>query len=648
MKTKKIYMVYSVFLMLAGLLLFTAQGVRATDLPAGKYRTAADTLDALRAPGSTAVIFDVRTVDEHNGCQPPWLGTDCPDTSPPKGTPAWVVKDADGNDLVVKLPINIPFWNTTNWPNGNTNETEKRIPEKEAEVKAIIEGLLAAGVIDFDTEIHLLCRSAVRSHLMLHWIEDQGSSGFYNARTDTNGNFTNLYDIDSDGIEGSVNSDTSTYGGMKLWNQVEVGPLYTDYSGGVDNVPPQVFAKTPLAGATSNTNNVIFTISILEPTTGGFVYPALTDVSLYVDSAKDGNWETSSATDPTAPTRTVDDGIWKEYDLSATTPLPTGTYDIFWNASATNSADTSWNPHVLDETVQGPEGPGKRTLTVDAQPDITVTPASLDFYNVEVNSSKDLTLTVTNDGGLPLNIDTPLVDPSSSYFTIQTEDCAGQELAVKGSCTITVRFLPTATVDYPDSFSIKSDDPDEPTVKVSLTGVGAYLPTDTPSSDAPELVFPTNKGKVSSSLTFEWKPSTNAVSYKLFYCTDENFAGATAGCAGVDVTDDVVALGNNGVYYYAGGFGLLLFGIAFTGGVRERKKIMLLLVAVIISSGMLFVSCGDDDKSTVNTGEVERSAYKTYAVSGLASGTYYWGVTAVDGSEPPAQEPSAKWSFTVE
>ena len=338
----------ALFMALAALLSFGAQQVRANAIT--NYRTAAETLAALTAPGSTAVIFDVRSVDEHNGCQPPWLGDVCPDSTPPKGTPAWVV------DGVVKLPINIPFWISANWPSGNANETQKRTPEDPIEVKAIIENLLAAGVIDFNTEIHLLCRSAVRSHLMLHWMEDQGPTGFYNARTDTYGNFSNLFDIDSDGIEGSVNSDLSTYGGMKLWNQIEVGPLYTDYSGGSDVMPPQVFSIAPAAGETVASTSVNFSVGVLEPTPSPLFnsssgeYPAVTDVSLYID----GSLVDSD------PNDTVSGDIWTVYSF----PQTLGFAAYTWEASATNSAGTSWSPHALDA------GLDSRTLTVD--PDAVV------------------------------------------------------------------------------------------------------------------------------------------------------------------------------------------------------------------------------------------------------------------------------------
>ena len=334
---KKSSVFMAMFLMVAALLLSVVQQVRA-DAPV-PARNAAETLDALQAPGSTAVMFDVRAVDEHNGLCLPWAAcAGSLDTTPPAGTPAWTV------DGVIKLPISIPFWIDTNWPNGKTPSVNRRKPQDPAEVKTIIETLLAAGVIDFNTQIHVLCRTAVRSHLMVHWILDQGPTGFYNAKTDTYGNFNSIFDIDSDGIEGSTNNVPETYGGMKLWNYVG-NPIYTTLAGGTYPVPPQVFSIAPADGDTTTNADVTFTVGILEATPSpSFSYSAVTDVSLLID----GSIADSSAVDTTGD-------IWSIYSFQQT--LDSGSY--VWDSSAANSSGTSWNPHALAS------GLGGRTLNVD-------------------------------------------------------------------------------------------------------------------------------------------------------------------------------------------------------------------------------------------------------------------------------------------
>jgi PKD repeat protein len=64
------------------------------------------------------------------------------------------------------------------------------------------------------------------------------------------------------------------------------------------------------------------------------------------------------------------------------------------------------------------------------------------------------------------------VTTPSSPFSIVTEDCSGSTLTASDSCTIQARFAPTAGGSAEGSFDIPSNDPDESTVTVSLSGNG--------------------------------------------------------------------------------------------------------------------------------------------------------------------------------
>ncbi len=646
MKMKKTYSVYSLFLMLAGLVLFMAQGVEAkTTKTPFTSDSATNALAALQAD-ATAVMFDTRTVDEHNGCGQPWnAGNACPGAATHDRTPMWDV--TVNGETVSKLPITVPYWDKAEVRGTGVPEGETETPPR-YETREIIEKLLAAGVIDFDTPIYLICRTAYRSFYMSDWMDDQT---FYSAITGTTEYFEKLINIDTDGTPGGG------LGGMQEW--IDNGlPLYSDSLTASDNfVPPQVFSVTPKDGDTLSTGDVSFTVSVLEATTatGGVFtgtyggYSTVTDVSLYID--QNATAVASDSTDTTG-------AVWTDYTFPQT--LTSATYT--WNSSVTNSPGTSWNQNVIEQAADsGLKGPGERSLIVNIQGDITVTPTSLDFGNVAVGVTSPPTqeITVTNDGGTGTIITLGTLSSPSGPFTIgstATDECvSNQTLAAAESCKVTVEFNPTSTDELTVTFTIPSDDPDESVVNVSLKGAGVNLPTTTPASDAPELVSPGNNATgVSPTLTFTWKSYEDAsgipaVEYKLFYCKQNDFSGSGDGCAGKTV-DAVASLENNkGVYYYAGtGFGLLLFGIVLTGGVRERKKILLLLAAMIITSSMLFVSCGGSD-STVNAGDAERSDYKTFAVDlgSVSSGTsYYWGVTAVNAAGE--QTPSALWSFKVE
>lgn len=135
----------------------------------------------------------------------------------------------------------------------------------------------------------------------------------------------------------------------------------------------------------------------------------------------------------------------------------------------------------LDVPSDDPDYP---TVTVNVTaamvPDIAVTDTSgspsdllVGFQNVLISESADQTVTVTNDGAVDLVIGTVgQADPLALPFTFVTDNCSGQSIAPGASCTITVRFAPEAVAAYMDTFDVPSNDPDEPTVTVNVSGDG--------------------------------------------------------------------------------------------------------------------------------------------------------------------------------
>ena len=123
------------------------------------------------------------------------------------------------------------------------------------------------------------------------------------------------------------------------------------------------------------------------------------------------------------------------------------------------------------------------TGTAAPVPDITVTdsvdPADdldISFGDIYVTpgSSSDATVTVTNDGTADLIIDTvATANPLAPPFSIVNDNCSAQTIAPGESRTFTVRFEPTATGEFEDSFDIPSNDPDENPVIVSVGGTGS-------------------------------------------------------------------------------------------------------------------------------------------------------------------------------
>ena len=116
-------------------------------------------------------------------------------------------------------------------------------------------------------------------------------------------------------------------------------------------------------------------------------------------------------------------------------------------------------------------------------PDITVTPDSLSFGQVQVDQTSDQIVTVKNDGASNLVIGaiTSLADP----FSFQADTCSSQTLAPTEECTITVEFAPTSVASFTSGFDISSNDSDENPVTVTLSGEGidGATPAPTPSDD---------------------------------------------------------------------------------------------------------------------------------------------------------------------
>ncbi|MHC4685857.1 MAG: PKD domain-containing protein [Planctomycetota bacterium] len=112
-------------------------------------------------------------------------------------------------------------------------------------------------------------------------------------------------------------------------------------------------------------------------------------------------------------------------------------------------------------------------------PDITVTLPSFDYGNVDVGTTANTIFTVQNDGTGDLVIGT-VTDPAAP-FSKTSDTCTGQTIIPAATCTIDILFAPTQDTTYAGNFNIPSNDPDESSVTVALTGTGINSP---PIADA--------------------------------------------------------------------------------------------------------------------------------------------------------------------
>jgi uncharacterized repeat protein (TIGR01451 family) len=242
---------------------------------------------------------------------------------------------------------------------------------------------------------------------------------------------------------------------------VEYVPIFTDLQIVKTDIPDPVIAGNSLTYTLTVTNNGPGTATGIEvsdvlpagvvyqnalPSAGTHIYAEGT-VTWYIDSLEAGE----SASMPVYVTAPETSG------LITNTATVTG-----------NEVDLMLLNNVFSTiTTVLPGGPF---------PDITVVPPSLEFGAVQVGTfSPTASITVSNDGGSDLIIYSVAVN--DSQFAITGDDISGRTLAPGESVNVSLNFTPLTIGPQSASLTILSNDPDESTVTVSLTGSGTEVPT---------------------------------------------------------------------------------------------------------------------------------------------------------------------------
>jgi len=110
---------------------------------------------------------------------------------------------------------------------------------------------------------------------------------------------------------------------------------------------------------------------------------------------------------------------------------------------------------------------------ITPEANISVSPESLSFGYVPLGNSKYVEITISNTGSANLTISTfSITDANSSEFSVIGGACQGQTLSPTGTCIFKVSHSPTSEGAKSASLTILSDDPDTPSLTVSLTGTG--------------------------------------------------------------------------------------------------------------------------------------------------------------------------------
>jgi Putative Ig domain/HYDIN/CFA65/VesB-like, Ig-like domain/Cep192 domain 4 len=102
---------------------------------------------------------------------------------------------------------------------------------------------------------------------------------------------------------------------------------------------------------------------------------------------------------------------------------------------------------------------------------ISLSSIDMDFGNVNVGTASNKTLTVNNIGTGKLVISS--VKYPTAPFKIVADNCTGKALKPTASCTVVLKFKPTAVKAYaPHYLTLKTNDPTQPKVRVTLNGTG--------------------------------------------------------------------------------------------------------------------------------------------------------------------------------
>jgi hypothetical protein len=101
---------------------------------------------------------------------------------------------------------------------------------------------------------------------------------------------------------------------------------------------------------------------------------------------------------------------------------------------------------------------------------LKVDQTTLSFGNVQVNNSATMTVTVTNDGGAPVNINS-FVSSNPSEFAVASNCTTPVQLAVAATCGIEVTFRPGSAGSRTAMLFINNDSPGG-NLQVMLSGNG--------------------------------------------------------------------------------------------------------------------------------------------------------------------------------
>jgi len=214
----------------------------------------------------------------------------------------------------------------------------------------------------------------------------------------------------------------------------------------------------PFGQVTESVTSAPQTITVRNTGNANLVIGLVTGLAIPFALAEPENCSGATLEADEACTVTVDFTPASSGDFTGTLEIPSNLPTVTVSVSGTGTPIPVGNTAVTDSVVPS-------------------TDHQIPFGSITQNLSAIQAVTVTNDGNDNLTLgQVAMANPLTAPFSIGTDTCSNQVLAPAGTCSFQVLFEPTATGPFNDALDVPSDDPDLPTVTVSVTGTGVAVP----------------------------------------------------------------------------------------------------------------------------------------------------------------------------
>lgn len=142
------------------------------------------------------------------------------------------------------------------------------------------------------------------------------------------------------------------------------------------------------------------------------------------------------------------------------------------------------------------------------EPDISSSVKSYDFGPVEIGASDNQHFSILNSGTTGLSITSILITGAdASMFTPAVDTCTGNVIAPLASCLIEVTFSPNAESSMSSNLNIASNDPDTPSLDITLTGSGYTPVTPVPLLEVDDVSVKEDGGTAIFTVTLSGSPA---------------------------------------------------------------------------------------------------------------------------------------------